>query len=281
MGGSLVDDFPKDFETFVLARTPEEAISSTWDIEEARSIPWPWPILNRDLGELRAGYLILLAAPQKTGKTIFSMNAVSGWCQKGHKVLAVNMEMTEKQLITMLSQIRLGEKSEQITKEKAYSVMEGFRDKLWLLDTTQHTRWDLIIERCEAAVNFLRLDLIVVDNLHWLCRGDDEDRLMGVVTKEFKLLARKLQIPVIMIHHPRKGAQGQNAHWRPMNFYDLRGSGAITQDADQVIVLFRKFWNEDYADRLLVKGEAMRYAPPSETWMGFNGETATVTEEEW
>lgn len=273
-----VPDIVQEFKKLPF-RGPELAINEDWDIEEGKEISWPWPSLNRSLKPVRAGQLIIVAAPQKTGKTIFVQNATRGWINQGLGVLSCNMEMTERQQITMLTQIERGLTQEEVTKEIALKAMSKYSNKLWMLDTSKKIAWKELVALCEAACIKHSLDIVVIDNLHWLCRGENENQEMGEVTKAFKELAKVLKIAVVIIHHPRKGMAGSMNLYRPMNIYELRGSGAITQDADMVIVLFRKFWTDDDDGRILVKGEAMRYAPPSTTWLKFDGVHATIREE--
>jgi replicative DNA helicase len=106
--------------------------------------------------------------------------------------------------------------------------------------TAEDLELDKVCELIEEAVIRYNIKIFIFDNLHFLCRDEDEYTAIGKATQRFKLLAEKLRIGMVLITHPRKG--DSNKKLRPD---DLKGSSSIFQDADLVLLMNREAVDPD------------------------------------
>lgn len=93
------------------------------------------------------------------------------------------------------------------------------------------------------------LGLIIVDYLHLMLDGtDDEVRELGRITRACKLLARELDVPILLLSQLNRAVEGKQDKRPAMS--DLRGSGSIEQDADAVLLIYREeYYKPDTVDR--------------------------------
>jgi replicative DNA helicase len=93
------------------------------------------------------------------------------------------------------------------------------------------------------------LGLVVIDYLHLLLGGEDEDvRELSRITRESKRMARELGCPVMLLSQLNRNVESQSDK-RP-SMAHLRGSGAIEQDSDLVILLYRdEYYNPNTHDK--------------------------------
>ena len=208
-----------------------------------------------------ASDLIILAARPAMGKTAFALNLALNAAVKSKKgVLLFSLEMSSSQLLQRLLSIEAG-----IGLQK---IRNGFLNpddwgKLGLasmkLSNTDINIADLpnvnvmeirtIARRLKAAG---KLDMILIDYLQLIkgSSGKSENRQQEIseISRALKGLARELDVPVIALSQLSRAVESR-ADRRPM-LSDLRESGAIEQDADIVIFLYRDdYYNEDSADK--------------------------------
>ena len=136
------------------------------------------------------------------------------------------------------------------------------------------------VENCEAMIQRYGLEIIIIDNLHYLCRGDNENELVSQATQQFKLMAERNDVVVILITHPRKTNNN-----RQLKTDDLKGSSSIFQDADLLWLMHRpaidgdlnpedaeKGGSDDAAlsprTEILITG---RWTDGGKTFLAFNG----------
>ena len=208
-----------------------------------------------------ASDLIILAARPAMGKTAFALNLALNAAVKSKKgVLLFSLEMSSSQLLQRLLSIEAG-----IGLQK---IRNGFLNpddwgKLGLasmkLSNTDINIADLpnvnvmeirtIARRLKAAG---KLDMILIDYLQLIkgSSGKSENRQQEIseISRALKGLARELDVPVIALSQLSRAVESR-ADRRPM-LSDLRESGAIEQDADIVIFLYRDdYYNEDSEDK--------------------------------
>jgi len=139
---------------------------------------------------------------------------------------------------------------------------------------------DKVVARITEMVQRYDLKFFVFDNLHLLCRGDDEKALIDKATQAFKILAENLQIVFILIVQPRKVANQNKA----ITTSDLKGSSSIYQDADLVILMHRRVNDGDMLPDEIEAGVSEgsksprtefnitgRYVEGGKTYLAFNG----------
>ena len=222
-----------------------------------------------DFDQMTSGFhpsdLIILAARPAMGKTAFALNLALNAAMKSKKgVLLFSLEMSSSQLLQRLLSIEAG-----IGLQK---IRNGFLDsddwgKLGLasmkLSNSEINIADLpnvnvleiraIARRLKAAG---KLDMIIIDYLQLIkgnsTRGDNTQQEISEISRALKGIARELDIPIIALSQLSRATE-QRADRRPM-LSDLRESGAIEQDADMVMFLYRDdYYNEESEDKGLTE----------------------------
>ena len=204
--------------------------------------------------------LIVIAARPAMGKTAFALNlALNAVSKEKKSVLVFSLEMSSSQLLQRLLAIQSG-----IGLQK---IRNGFlEDEEWGrlgIASGQLATYDLNIADV-PNVNVLeiraiarrlkamgKLDMIVVDYLQLIKgtgRGDNRQQEISDISRSLKGIARELDIPIIALSQLSRAPE-QRSDRRPM-LSDLRESGAIEQDADMVVFLYRDdYYNEDSEEK--------------------------------
>lgn len=208
-----------------------------------------------DLDELTNGFqpadLILLAARPSMGKTAFALNIAANAALTGISVALFSFEMSKAALARRLlvSQARLDSAKLQngtLTADE-FGELIAVADELSRLKIYIGDLADTSIAQLRSNARRLKLehdvDLIIIDYLQ-LMTGDGENRQQEIsaISRSLKGLAQELDIPIIALSQLSRQAE-LRADKRPL-LSDLRESGALEQDADMVMFLYR----EDYYD---------------------------------
>lgn len=218
-------------------------------------IPTKFNRLDDCLGGLGKSNLILLAARPGMGKTSFALNIAKNTSRK-FRTLIFSLEMSRQQLVSKLlsseSLIDSSTLSRGVIKEGSWGDIAEAADrlsdhKLFMDDTAGIT-----VNEIKAKTILLKdIDLIIIDYLQLISRGkraysqarNDE---ITEITRNLKIMAKELDIPVVCLSQLSRACEQRNNH-RPM-LSDLRDSGSIEQDADQVIMLYRPGYYEEKYD---------------------------------
>lgn len=209
--------------------------------------------LDRMTSGLQAGDLIILAARPSMGKTSFAINIAEYVAIYENKPVAVfSMEMGAEQLAVRIvgsigrinqSNLRTGRLTDD-EWPRLTEAIERMRDvKLHIDETPGLTVSELRANsRRLARMNGGKLGLIVVDYLQLMTTSEgsnEENRAtaLGEISRGLKMLAKELQCPVIALSQLNRGVEQRNDK-RPM-MSDLRESGAIEQDADIIMFIYR------------------------------------------
>lgn len=174
---------------------------------------------------LMGGELIIIAGPTSKGKTLLSMNIANNVAKEGGRVLFVTLEMTHEELTSRYMFANGGWDTADFALVAANTIFQ-VNDEL---------DWKDIDGLMQNAKEKLDVDLVIIDHLHYFTRelaNVAED--LGRITKEFKKNAKRYNLPVVLISHIRKLAQGEE-----LSGESLRGSSLIAQDADIVLLVNR------------------------------------------
>ena len=193
-------------------------------------------------GGLRGGWLVVVLGHSGAGKTAFAIgNVLRHACELGLRAFVVELEMTEPELLTRLLAGKSGVAARAFARR---DVQPGQVSSLWgAADEIARWRFEVderassmgqVASRARAMARDGGLDLVVIDYLQ-LMAGDDDDRTQGLerVTRGSKLLAKELDVPVVLLSQVTlqagrtKGALGAA---------DGRGAQSIQADADIIIV---------------------------------------------
>ena len=231
-----------------------EAISRTYerldllarDKDAASGTPTGFSALDRTIVGLGEGDLVLIGARPGMGKTSFAMNIATNIAKSSQKNVCVfSLEMSAEQLASrMLSSealvdsyaIRSGNLTTDQYKKLADAAADLSESNILIDDTTGIT-----VTRMKAKLRRVKnLGLVVVDYLQLMQgerNGDNRVLEVGDISRGLKILAKELKIPVICCAQLSRGPESRTDK-RPM-LSDLRDSGAIEQDADIVMFLYR------------------------------------------
>ena len=216
----------------------------------------------KDLDDKTAGLqpsdLILIAARPSMGKTALALNIAANTClRSGRHVAIFSLEMPRTQLMNRLfsmeahldaHKLRIGDLTDQEWGDLLESAGILGESRLYIDDTSGITVPE-IRSKCRKLKMDKGLDLVIIDYLQ-LMQGSggrsNESRQQEVsdISRALKGLARELNVPVIALSQLSRAVE-QRPNRRPM-LSDLRESGAIEQDADIVMFIYRdEVYHED------------------------------------
>lgn len=213
-----------------------------------KGIPTGFGTLDKITTGMNRSDLILIGARPAMGKTSFALNlahnlAVGG----GKKVVFFSLEMTNEQLAERLlasqsgiesKKFRTGELNDDEWVRLGNAASGFYNTELYLDDSSSIT-----VPEMKSRVRRLRnVDAVIVDYLGLIqSSGKKENRVQEVtdITKNLKMMAKDLNIPVICCAQLSRGTEGRGKSHRPQ-LSDLRESGSIEQDADIVMFLYRE-----------------------------------------
>lgn len=213
--------------------------------------------LDKKLTGFKKSDMVVLAARPSMGKTAFCLNiAHHAAIKEDATVLIFSLEMSKEQLSQRILSMEARIESQKMSGGDINSVEDW--DRLAaavnnlsrgsiLIDDTPGTTMMEIKNKCRKTKAERGLDMIIIDYLQ-LMEGDSksENRQQAIsnLSRGMKLLAREMDCPVIVLSQLSRGPDRRENH-RPV-LADLRESGAIEQDADIVIFLYRdEVYNEN------------------------------------
>jgi len=206
-----------------------------------------------DLDKLTCGFhgsdLILLGARPSMGKTAMALNIAVNAANMGHSVFIFSLEMAKNQVIDRMIS------SEAMVNGMKFKTGKFSSDDWEKINTASSRIYDLpihvddssslsymeIIRRSRRAKKQHSIELIVIDYLQYVTgeKGQGKNYEIESITRNLKAMAKDLNVPVLLLSQlNRKCEERPNPYKRPI-LSDLRDSGAIEQDADLVLFLYR------------------------------------------
>jgi replicative DNA helicase len=217
--------------------------------------------LDKRTHGLRRGDMIVIAGRPSQGKTTLAMNIAENVALSGGFVLAFCLDMPRDALmVRMISSVgridhgRL--QSGQMSDDEFSRVSSGAARlkgrALYIDDRTSLTSAQILSRARRIAHKIGRKpDLVVVDYLQQLAdKGDGTERIT-LISRNLKNMARELDCPALILSQLNRGVESRNDK-RPL-MSDLRESGAIEQDADIILMMYR---DEYYYPESMYKGLA-------------------------
>jgi len=210
-------------------------------------IPTGFKKMDDVTGGLQKSDLIVLAARPGMGKTAFALNVALNAAQKaGSNILMFSMEMSKEQLgqrlLAMKANVDMQDISRGTLANDKWRDLIVASDEIGKLninidDTPNPSIYD-IKNKARRMLAGQGLDLIVVDYLQLMVtQSENVVQEVSQLTRMFKLMARELNCPIILLSQLSKRPDQRENH-RPQPA-DLRDSGSIEQDADIIIFLYR------------------------------------------
>lgn len=219
-------------------------------------IPTGFTDLDYKMAGLQNSDLVLIAARPGMGKTAFALNIAQYAAVQKHVPVAIfNLEMSKDQIVNRMlcsevlvdsHKMRTGKLEDDDWKKIAQALAPLSEAPIFIDDTPGISVMD-IRAKCRRLKLEKNLGLVVIDYLQLMQgRGKTENRQQEVseISRSLKILAKELNIPVVTMSQLSRGPESRTDH-RPM-LSDLRESGAIEQDADIVMFLYRDdYYNPD------------------------------------
>jgi replicative DNA helicase len=229
----------------------EAAIERIEEIENRGTglsgLPTYFTDLDNYLSGLQEGNLAVIASRPSMGKSSLALNIGTNVAKEGKVVAFFSLEMTKEELVQRVlfseAKVTSGDaRKGQLGPEKWSRVVEAASKvnnlPLYFDDAPVITVTDIRAKsrRLKSAKN---LDLIIVDYLQLMqsSSGDNRQQEIAEISRNLKNLARELKVPILALSQLNRAAEAREDK-RP-RLGDLRESGAIEQDADIVMMLYR------------------------------------------
>ncbi len=219
-----------------------------------RGLSTGYPLLDSVWSGMRKGDLIVISGDTNIGKTFFTQNIILNLARQGVSSLLFSLEQPVDEIIErflLLDNQFSFQREKALDEKKAINkldlALKGLETRpIYFYAGFEHLHPKLLGEVAEKAVKDFGCEILFIDHLHYFAGGDRQHRTteIGDITSYIKLLARKLNIPIVLICHLRKLLQ----EGAVPTLDDLKDSSAIKQDADIVNLLYRK---RDKQTRLL------------------------------
>ena len=222
-----------------------EAIMRLWENPEKTLTGFG--ALDRTLNGLHGGDLLILAARPSVGKTALAMNIATNVARQGKPVAVFELEMSLESLIqrNACSMARVSRDQILMKDAKAVERMEAAMREMDPLPLYINDSGNINVSKIKSICYSIRqrrgLGLIVVDYLGLIQtkarKNGTKEQEIAELSRSFKLLAREMDCPVLLLAQLNRAVESREGG-RPQ-LSDLRDSGAIEQDADAVLLLYR------------------------------------------
>ena len=220
-------------------------------------IPTGFIDLDYKTAGLQPSDLILIAARPSMGKTAFVLNIAQYMAfRSGETVAIFSLEMSKEQLVNRLLSMESGVDAQKLRNgnlsdtdwERLVEGAEGVARSNLIIDDTPGITLAELRSKCRKYKLENKLGVIMIDYLQLMSGGgrssDSRQQEISDISRGLKSLARELNVPVVALSQLSRAVEQRPDH-RPM-LSDLRESGAIEQDADMVMFLYRdSYYNKD------------------------------------
>lgn len=223
-------------------------------------VPTGYEALDNLTTGLHGGEFVLIGARPSMGKTSFAMNIVENAAIRYQKKVAVfSLEMPREQLAQRLlcsysfvnmENVRHGALTDEDWTKLAESLGPLGGAPIYIDDTS-----GISISEMRSRLRRMQiehgLDLVVIDYLQLMSTGrraESRQNEVSEISRSLKGLAKELNVPIVTLSQLSRTPQGRSDH-RPM-LSDLRDSGAIEQDADVVMFIYRdEYYNKESEEK--------------------------------
>ena len=210
-------------------------------------IPTGFADMDKLLGGFQRTDLVILAARTSVGKTSFALNLAVNAARAKATVAIFSLEMSAEQLASRLLSMESGVDSPRIRSahlnEQESRKLEAAMNHLvnlpiWVDDTPSIPIMELRSKARRLAAEH-NVDMIIVDYLQLVVSEGGESRVqeLGQISRALKALARELRVPIIALSQLSRAVEQRTPHIPQLS--DLRESGALEQDADVVLFIYR------------------------------------------
>ena len=225
--------------------------------QHVTGVPTGFTDLDNKTAGLHGSELILIAARPAMGKTALALNIGTYAATRANVPVAIfSLEMSKEQLGNRIlcsealvdsNKVRTGKLDDEEWAKLAEASGELSNAEIYVDDTPGISIME-IRAKCRKLKLEKNIGLVIVDYLQLIQgtgkRGASREQEISEISRSLKILAKEINVPVIALSQLSRAVEGRPDH-RPM-LADLRESGAIEQDADIVMFIYRDdYYNED------------------------------------
>lgn len=278
-GGDEIEPFPK-----VMLRVLDTIEASAKRGSKVTGVPTGFIDLDEKLSGLHGSELILIAARPAMGKTAFALNIAQNAAMKSGVPCAIfSLEMSTEQLATrMLAMDSMVDSQSIRTGQLMDSDWDKIMDSTYRVGSLPMFVVDIpgitiaeLRSRCRKLKQKEDIGLIIIDYLQLMNgsgRSESRQQEISEISRSLKKLARELNVPVIALSQLNRAVDSREDHKPVMS--DLRESGAIEQDADVIMFIYRDdYYNKEstkpgIADIIVAKQRNGSTGPVELVWLG-------------
>ncbi len=248
-----------DFKSsrLVVSTVIEEVMRLRENDDRVTGIATGYRALDGITNGFQRGDLVILAARPSMGKTAFALNLALNAAMLNKQAIAIfSLEMPAEALMKRVlsaksqiesSKLRTGFLKDDELNQLNESAAEMANTKIYI-DDSASIKVSEIFSKCRKLKSEHGIDMILIDYLQLISgngkSSDNRQQEVSEISRSLKALARELETPVIALSQLSRSVE-QRQDKRPM-LSDLRESGAIEQDADIVMFLYRdEYYNRD------------------------------------
>lgn len=192
----------------------------------------PWGKTHANF-QFRPGEVTLWAGINGHGKSLMLSMVVLSLMSQGYRACIASFEMKPiVQLERMMRQISCGERPTEEWVDLSVQWLDG---KLWFYDQQGTVDTASVYAVCRYAADRLKIKHVVIDSLMKCVRGEDDFNGQKALVDELTAIARDTGLHIHLVHHVRKAGDETS----PPGKFDVRGSGSITDQVDNVLIVWR------------------------------------------
>lgn len=201
------------------------------------------------------GKLIVLAARPAVGKTAFALNLARAAAGNPHKTVPVGFFSLEMEHADLVSRLLSAESEIDIERLETGNITDDIRAKLYkdgadkleglpiFIDDTHSLTLGELRAKARSMKRKENIGMIIIDYLQLMSgdesKGGNREQVISSISRGLKGLAKELKIPIIALAQLSREVEKRKGKDRMPMLADLRESGAIEQDADMVMFLYR------------------------------------------
>ncbi len=275
----------------IIAKTLEEIEEQTKRTSDLTGVPSGFTELDKMTAGWQKTDLIILAARPAVGKTAFSLNLALNAALHPEPVpvavfsLEMSVGQIVKRMLSAVTDVPLGKIAKGNLTDTDMRILHERRKKLTAAPIFLDDQAALNIFELRAKARRLKqkhdIGMIIIDYLQLMSGGDggntNREQEISKISRDLKQLAKELEIPIIALSQLNRNVENRKSENRTPQLSDLRESGAIEQDADMVMFMYRP---EYYQQQGAGAAEGMPEAPNGLTEVSIakhrNGKTGVV-----
>lgn len=192
-----------------------------------------------DKVHFRPGEVSLWAGVNGHGKSMFLSQVTLDLCKQGHRVMVASFEMKPVRQMQRMSRQAFGDSKPSVLFLQLMAKWSD--DRLWIYDHVGAVEWRKVIAVMRYAKRHFGIQHFVIDSLMKCVKGEDDYNAQKDFVNELCAFANANDVHVHLVHHVRKG---ESEHKAPGKF-DVKGAGAITDQVDNVFIVWRDKKAED------------------------------------